>query len=112
MAGARFCFARTGGHFTAAGFGLAAAGFFGDRVELVAQDLDHLFGIALTEVAVLLRGKVHVLAIAQSLVEPFGRHHVEVLGLLRELCDVVVRTFAYAAAQHFARKERNVVFEA
>ena len=55
---------------------------------------------------------MHVLAVAQGLVEPFGRNHVEVLGLLRELCYVVVRTAAHAAAQHFAREERDVVPEA
>ena len=55
---------------------------------------------------------MHVLAIVQSLVESFGRHHVEVLGLLRELCDIVVRAGTHTAAQHFARKERNVAFEA
>ena len=80
-------------------------------LNLVTQDLDHLFGVALTEVAVFLRGEVHVLAIAQGLVEAFGRNDIEILGLLRKLRDIVVGSAAHAATQDFAREEWDVATE-
>ena len=54
---------------------------------------------------------MHVLAVVQRLGQAFRRNHVEVLGLLRELGDVVVGALAHTAAKHFAGKERNVVSE-
>ena len=43
-----------------------------------------------------------------QIVETFGRYEIEILGLVRELPDVVVRPLGTTVIRNFARKERNV----
>ena len=46
-----------------------------------------------------------------QVIEAFGRNEVEVLGLIRQLPDVVVRALGASLIRDFARKERNVLIE-